>query len=127
MSVIANQNTKKRIYNNNTTTSPSAFSLTELRTKYLEYAKAQESERMLWYMKSIMVIPCAIMVPSIFLMAMATSSYVWFVGLCVILFFANLVVHIAEFSGRIFVPVYQFSIAVMFLIPVITYLVKVGV
>ncbi len=124
MSVITKVNERKTIFNRKVKVGSSENYFTTLWTKYMDYAENQERTRIFWYMKSIMVIPCAVMVPFIFLMAMATPNYVWFVGLCVLLFFANMVVHIAELPGRLFVPVYQVSIAVMVLIPMITYLIN---
>jgi len=91
---------------------------------YLSYAEGQSKEKIVWYLKAILVIPCAIMVPAIILMAMATSSYIWFVAVCMLLFFANVVVHIAEAKSRYFVPLYHGTIALMILIPLVTYLIN---
>ena len=53
-----------------------------------------------------MVIPSVVMIPAIFVMAMATPHYIWFVGLNVLLFFANVIAHIGGAKGSLFVPLY---------------------
>ncbi len=94
-----------------------------LLSRYMDFAIAQEKEKIYWYMKAIIIIPCVIMVPTIFLMRAATEDYVTFVGLAMALFFLNVMVHIAGAKSKIFVPVYHLSIALMILIPSISYLI----
>jgi len=89
--------------------------------KYRAYAAAQEKLGIYWYLKAVIVIPCCIMVPSIILMEMSTPNFVWFIGLSMILFFSNIMVHIAEFKSTVTVPVYHLSIAIMLIIPIISY------
>lgn len=91
-----------------------------LYTQYLAYAKRQEKISMVWYMQVIMVIPCVIMVPTIILMSMATANYIWFVGLTILLFFANVIAFIAGTKSTTYVPLYHASILIMILIPIIT-------
>lgn len=90
-------------------------------TKYLEYADSKANEGVLWYLKVILAIPCVFMVFSIFAMAMITPNYVWFVGVCIMLFYANVIAHIGEAKSRFFIPLYHATILVMILIPTITY------
>ncbi len=75
-------------------------------------------------MKVIMVFPCVIMVPMIFVMAMATPNYVWFVALTILLFYANVVAHIAGAKSTLYVPLYYVSMSIMILIPIFTYLIN---
>jgi len=91
--------------------------------RYLAYAERQDEEKILWYMKVIMFIPCVVMVISIIAMAMVTSNYIWFVGLNMILFFTNVVVHISQIKSTTFVPLYHFTIALLTVVPIITYFV----
>jgi len=93
-------------------------------TKYLEYADSKANESVLWYMKVILAIPCIFMVFSIFAMAMLTPNYVWFVGLCIMLFYGNIMAHIANTKSRFFIPLYHATILIMILIPTITYFIK---
>lgn len=96
-----------------------AFSILD---SYLGYAERQENRKVFWYLKAVMVIPCVVMVPSIFLMAMITQNFIWFVAVSMILFFANVVVHIADANSKIYIPLYHISIAISFLIPLMAYL-----
>ena len=98
------------------------YLLKALLEKYLLFAHLQANDKIYWYMKTIIVIPCVIMVPTILFMASSTDNYLWFIGLSMLLFVSNMIVHIAEMKSTIFVPVYHISISIMVLIPFITYL-----
>jgi len=89
---------------------------------YIKYAAANNSENIYWYMKAIIIIPCGVMVPTTTLMYLSTPNFVWFICVSMILFFANVIVHTAELKSTIYIPLYHFSIAIMTLIPSITYL-----
>lgn len=91
-------------------------------TKYLEYADSKADVGVLWYLKVILAIPCVFMVFSIFAMAMLTPNYVWFVGLTIMLFYANVMAHIANTKSRFFIPLYHATILILILTPAITYL-----
>ncbi len=90
-------------------------------SKYLAYAENQKDLTIFWYMKVIIWFPCAFMVLAIYAMAMLTSSYIWFVGLSMLLFFANVIVHIAGAKSSFYIPLYHISTAIMVLIPMVTY------
>lgn len=92
-------------------------------TRYWAYAEKAQEENVFWFLKTIMVIPCVVMIPAIFAMAMITPHYVWFVGLTVLLFFANVIAHIGGAKGNLFVPLYHATIGILFLIPLVTYLI----
>jgi len=92
--------------------------------KYLAYADSKEKEGVLSYMKVVILIPCVFMVFSIMAMAAITPNYVWFVGLSILLFYANIMAHIAGAKARIFIPIYHATIAIMILIPSITFLIS---
>ncbi len=90
---------------------------------YLAYAEKQGKTRIIWYCKTLLVLPCAFMMPLALLMALLTPAFhTYYIGLLIMLLFTNVVIHVAQFSGRVFVPVYHATIAVMLLIPTITYL-----
>lgn len=95
-----------------------------LLAKYMDYAKSQDKAGILWFMKVVIAIPCVFMVLSIFVMAMLTPNYIWFVALSMLLFFLNVIVHIAETKSTFYVPLYHITVAVFLLIPFITYLIK---
>jgi len=99
----------------------SLFSKLDFRKKYLEFALQQKGQEVYWYLKAIIIIPCVIMVPMIILMQISTPDYIWFVGLSMILFFTNVIVHIAQLSSSIYVPVYHLSVLIMILIPVLNF------
>lgn len=91
--------------------------------RYIAYAASRKNERVLWFLKSIMIIPCVVMIPAIYLMAMATPNYIWFIGLTIILFYTNVVAHIADLKNTVYIPLYHITIAIMVLIPIIAYLI----
>ncbi len=98
--------------------------LTSLLNSYKAYAERQVERSMLWYLQVIIVIPCVVMVISIFLMAMATDNYIWFVGLSMLLFFTNVIAFIAEAESTFYVPLYHATILILMLIPIITNLLQ---
>jgi len=94
-----------------------------LLNKYLEYITLHSKEQIYWYMKVIIVIPCVVMVPTISVMQVCTPHFVWFIGLCMVFFFSNIIVHVAETTSRVYIPLYHLSITVMILIPLVTYII----
>lgn len=92
---------------------------------YLAYVASRDKEKIYWYVKAVIVIPCVVMVPTIILMRYATPHFVWFNGLCVIMFYVNVMVHIAQLKSNIYIPVYHATIALMILIPTITYILSI--
>jgi len=93
--------------------------------RYIAMTKRAEDESIVWYLKTIIAIPCVFMVLSIFAMAMITPNYIWFVAVAILLFYANVIVHIAGAKSTVFVPLYHASIAIMAAIPAITYLLSI--
>ena len=89
--------------------------------KYMAYAASKNSERIVWYMGVIIWMPCLFMVVSIIAMALLTPNYIWFVGLSMLLFFANVIVHIAEAESKIFVPLFHATLFVLTIVPIVTY------
>ncbi len=89
---------------------------------YLEYAASKDEEYVLSYLKVIMVIPTLTMVIPIIAMSMLTPNYIWFVALAMLLFFANVIAHIAQTKSIVHIPLYHATNLVLFLIPVLTYL-----
>jgi len=92
--------------------------------QYKAYCLSQGSEKMSWYMKTIIVIPCVIMVPSIIGMTMVRGNSEYYIALCMLLFFSNMLIHIAQFSSKYYVPMYHLTISLMIAIPFISYLVS---
>lgn len=91
---------------------------------YVNYAEKQEEHRFLWYMLSVLFFSCGIMIPTIFLMGIVSDNPVWFISLSVLLFYANIIVHIAEYKSTVFVPVFHLTTAFMVLTPMITLIYK---
>ncbi len=94
----------------------------KLRAKYNSYMDKQQAQHIFWYMKVIIVIPCVYMVLSIMAMAQLTDNFEYYVGFTMLLFYANVCVHIVELKSRIFIPLYYFSLMLLIAIPLITYL-----
>jgi len=63
-------------------------------SRYIAYAAGQEKHAFYWYLYSIMLFPCVVMIPTIFIYGQLTDHYVWFIGLSVLLFYANVIAHI---------------------------------
>jgi len=92
----------------------------KLKTRYLAYCDSQSNMKIYWYMKAIISLTCVFMVPSIILMAIATDYYVYYVGLAMILFFNNLIVHIIQAKSSVYIPIYHLTCILLVLIPVLT-------
>jgi len=90
---------------------------------YMDYIANRENDRIFWYMSAIIYIPCLFMVVSTFAMAMITPNYIWFIGLTMMMFFANVVAHIAETKNTFYIPLYHATIFAMMIIPIITFFV----
>lgn len=103
--------------------SSSTNARTSLIDRYTNYADKQSDQKIYWYLKSIIILPSAVMVPGIIWMSMGTDNYIWFASLCVVLFFLNLLAHISEVKSRYYIPLYHLSIALMIIIPLITNLI----
>lgn len=95
----------------------------KLAASYSHYAEQQSKNRLLWYCMTLLVLPCAFMVPLEILMMHLTTGHIFYVGLLILMLFANVVAHVAQVSGRIFVPLYHATVAIMLVIPLVTYLV----
>jgi len=91
--------------------------------RYVAYTKGEQKHSFYWYILSILIFPCIVMVPTIFVMEMVTANYVWFISLSVILFYSNMIAHIGGAKSTFFVPLYHATVAIMVLIPFITYLI----
>lgn len=89
---------------------------------YLAYAEKEGGNRLVWYCKTLLVLPCAFMVPLVIAMMHLTPAFHFYAGLLILLLFSNVIIHVAQMSGRIFVPLYHATIAVMLAIPLLTYL-----
>lgn len=94
----------------------------KLAATYDSYAEQQSKNRLLWYCMTLLVLPCAFMVPLEILMMHLTTLHIYYVGLLILLLFANVVAHVAQVSGRIFVPLYHATVVIMLVIPMVTYL-----
>ncbi len=90
--------------------------------KYMDYVASKDGENMYWYLKVLIMIPCAMMVPSITAMYLLVPNFIWFIVITMLLFFLNMGVHIAQLKSTIFIPLYHATILIMTLIPFITYL-----
>ena len=91
---------------------------------YIHWADKNSNEKVFWFLKAIIVIPNVIMVPTISLMYFSTPHFVWYIGVTMLLFFGNILVHLAEAPSRIYIPTYHLSIAFMVITSLIFYLVK---
>ncbi len=91
-------------------------------SKYMSYAESKDEDRIFWYMNVVITIPCVFMVGSIVAMSYLTPDFIWFVALGMLMFFTNVILHISEAKAKLFVPVYQATIAIMTIIPFLTYL-----
>lgn len=89
---------------------------------YKNYVLSNSKENIYWYMKAIVLIPCLYMVPAITLMHLALpGNYIWFVALCMALFFLNVIVHMIQTKSTVYIPIYHLSTSVIVLLPIISY------
>jgi len=111
----------KNILNKKTATKPRInFNLL---SRYIAFAEREEKMRIVWYFKTLLILTCGIMIPTVIAMAAVTTNYLWFVGLSILLFYANMLLHVSGAKSRFFVPFYHTTIALMVLIPLVTYLI----
>jgi len=104
---------------NNVSTTGSISSIWNLIiAQYLSYCDEQDEMNVYWYMKAIIIIPCVFMVPSIFVMALSTDYYVYYVAFTIILFYLNMMAHISEMSGRTYIPLFHVTCMLMVIIPI---------
>jgi len=92
--------------------------------RYLAYCDRKGKEKIYWYMKAIIIIPCVIMVPSIIAFHATGVPHEFYVGFCMLLFFSNIIAHIAELSSRYYIPLYHITLVIMISIPAITYIIS---
>ena len=94
-----------------------------IKDKYLAYCDAQMKQRVVWYLIPLISLSTVVMPIGIFAMSYF-SAYIFFVGLSVLLFFANIIVNIAEQHTRITISVYILTILFHFILPLIAYLIS---
>ena len=92
-----------------------------LLNRYVAYTKKQQAHSVYWYMLTIMIFTCGVMIPSIFIMGKITANYEWFMSFSVLLFYANVMAHIGETKSTFFVPLYHLTTLFMILVPLVTY------
>ncbi|MBK8501552.1 MAG: hypothetical protein IPL46_04720 [Saprospiraceae bacterium] len=77
--------------------------------RYDAFCKRQESEGLLWYLIPLMTLPTIIMPISTIAMSFLTG-YIAFVGVSILLFFANIIVTIAGLSQKTVISTYLFTV-----------------
>lgn len=92
--------------------------------KYMSYVSSEKQEQVYWFLKAIIILPCVIMVPAIMAMHAAIENHVPFVGVCMVLFFLNVIVHIAEVKSKYYISIYHVSILIMILAPLFAFLIN---
>jgi len=96
-----------------------------LLNKYIAYAASKEKYAFYWYLYSIIIFPCVVMIPTIFVYGMLTDHYVWFIALSVLLFYANVIAHIVGAKSTFYVPLFHLTTFIMVIVPLITLLMNV--
>lgn len=84
--------------------------------QYLAFCDRQMEQRTLWYLIPLMALPAAVMPISIFLMSYF-DGYLLFVGASMLLFFANIIVNIADLNTRWTISLFLATILFNFLLP----------
>lgn len=92
-------------------------------TKYIAYADSKSNEGIVSFLKVILIIPNVFMVLSTIAMAEITSNFEWFIGVTMVLFFANVIAHIGNTKSRFHIPLYHATLLLFILIPTIAYFV----
>ncbi len=90
-----------------------------LKRKYLDFCDSQMNERTLWYLIPLISLSAAIMPAGIFLMSYF-DWYIGFVGFSIILFFANIIISIAEQHTRVTITFYLITVLIHILAPVLS-------
>lgn len=89
--------------------------------QYFAFCDRQTEQRTLWYLIPLMSLPAAVMPISIFLMSYF-EGYLLFVGASMLLFFANVIVHIAELSTRWTISLFLATVGFNFSLPLLGWL-----
>jgi len=94
-----------------------------LKNRYINYCESQKEMKVYWYMKAIILLTCVYMVPSIMVMALATDYYVYYIGFTILLFYANVLVHIMQVKSIYYISLYHFTCLLMILLPLASILI----
>ena len=100
------------------------YLLQNISNQYWAYVDRQSDQKVYWYMLAIIAIPCVYMVLSILAMHQMVKHYEYFIGFSMILFYANVIVHIGGLKSRIYVPLFHITTLIFILVPLITYLIN---
>ncbi len=95
----------------------------KIKDKYFNYLDRQEGLEVLWFLRTVIIIPCVYMVISILAMSTLITNYEYYIGFTVLLFYANIVAHIAQVKSRYYVALFHLSSLLFILTPIITYLI----
>ncbi len=116
-SIVLNHPQKKA--NNTAVAKPAQQSLI---ARYNNYVAQQEALKVYHYLVVIIIIPCVYMTTSIIAMAAMVDWFVYFIAFTMVLFFANVIVHIGEGKSKVFIPLFHITTFLFIAIPAITYL-----
>ena len=94
-----------------------------LLNSYWNYIDRQESQKVYWFLVAIIVIPCVYMTISIMAMHFILPHIELYIGATMIVFFGNVMVHIAECKSRVFMPLFHLTTAFFILAPCAAYLI----
>ena len=108
----------------NTEDHSKAIPKSNLFERYLSYVDSQENQYIFWFMTAILVIPCVLMTLSIIVMFLYSNVLEYYIGFAMILFFANVLVHLSGMKARVYLPVFHITAILMIMIPLITYLIS---
>ena len=92
--------------------------------RYFSYVDNQDDQYIFWFMTAILAIPCVFMTLSIIVMYMYSTVLEYYIGFAMMLFFANVIVHLAGMKARVFLPVFHITGFLMILIPTMTYFIN---
>ena len=90
-----------------------------LLTKYYAFCDKQKNQKVLWFGATLLLLPAALMPASLVVMYYF-EWYLAFVAISILLFFANIIVTIAEAHPRITITLFFATILFNIFIPVLS-------
>jgi len=94
---------------------------TGIASRYEVFCKGQEKQGMIWYLIPLITLPTVIMPISIIAMSFF-SGYIAFIGISILLFFANIVLSIAEQPTKTKITLYLITVLFHIAVPLISFL-----
>lgn len=95
-----------------------------LRERYLEFCEREEKQRALWFLVPLILLTTVVMPSTITLMFYSHFfiAFIAFCGICVLFFFTNIILSIAEQPMRVTISFFLFTVVFLFTVSLLSFL-----